>query len=333
MIASSDAPARVSCAAVRRERLSAPATTPTRRSSWIRVTARRADSRRRAAAGLRVESRILLTHAHLDHITDVELVKRTFDVPSTCTPPISPLRRGRGAGPLLRDHRAPQPPVDHQLTSRDDAPRRRAVCPCARDARPLTWSRRLRTAAIQAGACDSLVGDTLFAGSIGRTDLPGGDYATLIDSIKRVLLSFPDDVPSIRATTARRPSEGAPRNPFLQCSRPGPSTGSGRQARPALVIRHSSFRPSSLAKRPALRARHGPVSGLQRQALIRSSLTNVPFVLSRSSTCSVTVVGHREATVKTRDQRHVDDEIRPRGASQRLHRAGSEAEGERRPSR
>jgi len=37
------------------------------------------------------------------------------------------------------------------------------------------------------------VGDTLFAGSIGRTDLPGGDMATLLRSIREVLFSFPDD--------------------------------------------------------------------------------------------------------------------------------------------
>jgi glyoxylase-like metal-dependent hydrolase (beta-lactamase superfamily II) len=36
------------------------------------------------------------------------------------------------------------------------------------------------------------VGDTLFAGSIGRTDLPGGDHATLLESIRTVLFSFPD---------------------------------------------------------------------------------------------------------------------------------------------
>src|SRR5690606_3581947 len=36
-------------------------------------------------------------------------------------------------------------------------------------------------------------GDALFAGSIGRTDLPGGDYNTLMGSIHSKLLTLPDE--------------------------------------------------------------------------------------------------------------------------------------------
>ena len=62
-----------------------------------------------------------------------------------------------------------------------------------------------------------LVGDTLFQGSIGRTDLPGGDYATLMRSIRDKLLVLPDE-------TGAHPGHGAATtigeerrfNPFLR---------------------------------------------------------------------------------------------------------------------
>ena len=62
-----------------------------------------------------------------------------------------------------------------------------------------------------------LSGDTLFAGSVGRSDLPGGDGATLIRSIHNRLLVLPDPTLVI-------PGHGEPtsiklereRNPFLQ---------------------------------------------------------------------------------------------------------------------
>jgi len=71
-------------------------------------------------------------------------------------------------------------------------------------------------------------GDLLFAGSIGRTDLPGGDYPTILDSLARVCLPLPD-------STAVLPGHGPltsigderVANPFLRDLAPsaGPARG------------------------------------------------------------------------------------------------------------
>lgn len=60
-------------------------------------------------------------------------------------------------------------------------------------------------------------GDVLFQGSIGRTDLPGGDYATLIESINTQLLSLPDSV-TVYPGHGPATTIGAERrsNPFLR---------------------------------------------------------------------------------------------------------------------
>ncbi|MBC8046122.1 MAG: MBL fold metallo-hydrolase [Fimbriimonadaceae bacterium] len=62
-------------------------------------------------------------------------------------------------------------------------------------------------------------GDVLFYDSIGRTDLPGGDYDTLINSIKNKLMVLPDDVKvyagHMQATTIGRERK---LNPFLNGS-------------------------------------------------------------------------------------------------------------------
>ncbi len=63
----------------------------------------------------------------------------------------------------------------------------------------------------------AIVGDALFQGSIGRTDLPGGDYQTLIDAIKSKLLTLPDDT-SVYSGHGPMTTIGRERmsNPFLQ---------------------------------------------------------------------------------------------------------------------
>ena len=61
-----------------------------------------------------------------------------------------------------------------------------------------------------------LSGDVLFAGSVGRTDLPGGDWPTLLGSIRALLDAYP-------AETIVHPGHGPlttlgdelARNPFL----------------------------------------------------------------------------------------------------------------------
>ncbi len=62
-----------------------------------------------------------------------------------------------------------------------------------------------------------IAGDTLFAGSIGRTDLPGGDFEQIINSLRTRILPLPDETKVLPghgpATTLREERAG---NPFLQ---------------------------------------------------------------------------------------------------------------------
>jgi hydroxyacylglutathione hydrolase len=59
-------------------------------------------------------------------------------------------------------------------------------------------------------------GDLLFAGSIGRTDLPGGDHATMLETLRSKVLVLPDDV-AVLPGHGEQTSIGRERatNPFL----------------------------------------------------------------------------------------------------------------------
>jgi glyoxylase-like metal-dependent hydrolase (beta-lactamase superfamily II) len=62
-----------------------------------------------------------------------------------------------------------------------------------------------------------LAGDVLFAGSIGRTDFPGGSLDTLLQGIKKHVLTLPDETRVLPGhgpeTTVGEEREG---NPYLQ---------------------------------------------------------------------------------------------------------------------
>ncbi len=70
---------------------------------------------------------------------------------------------------------------------------------------------------VQAEERFALMGDVLFRGSIGRTDLPGGDHATLIRSIKEKILPLGDDVAFLPGHgPASTVGEERVSNPFLR---------------------------------------------------------------------------------------------------------------------
>ncbi|MBI2566177.1 MAG: MBL fold metallo-hydrolase [Candidatus Schekmanbacteria bacterium] len=136
--------------------------------------------------------KVLVTHAHIDHVGAVAEVAELLGVPIE--------------GPELGDRgwieALPQqgrmfglPPVRSFTPNRWLADGDRVEvgnltfevlhCPGHTPGHIALFSRKDRIA---------FVGDVLFAGSIGRTDLPGGDYAQLLHSITTKLLPLGDDV-------------------------------------------------------------------------------------------------------------------------------------------
>jgi hydroxyacylglutathione hydrolase len=159
---------------------------------------------------------IWLTHAHVDHVLGVPRV-----------------RAATGAPVLL--HAEDRPLYDH-------VPQQAAAFGLRADPLPppdRAWAHgeELRVGGLRFGVRHTpghspgsvallgegvvFAGDVLFQGSIGRTDLPGGDYQTLIDSIERELLVLPDST-IVYSGHGPQTTIGAERraNPFLSGALP-----------------------------------------------------------------------------------------------------------------
>jgi glyoxylase-like metal-dependent hydrolase (beta-lactamase superfamily II) len=161
---------------------------------------------------------ILLTHAHVDHITGVAAAKRALNVPVYLhRDDLFLYERAVEMGAMFGMRVTAAPPVDVFYTSGQVIPfgTLEAVVHHTPGHCPGGVCLEIRTSGT-AGK-DLFVGDTLFAGSIGRTDLPGGDLTTLLASIRDVLFAFGDDA---RVYPGHGPSTTIGRerrtNPFLQ---------------------------------------------------------------------------------------------------------------------
>ncbi len=137
---------------------------------------------------------ILLTHAHVDHVTGVAAAKRALGVPIHMhRDDLFIYEHVVEAGVMFGLRVEPQPPIDEYYVPGQ------VIAFGNYEARPVHTPGHcpggvcLQIGRKGARGTDLFVGDTLFAGSIGRTDLPGGDYQTLIASIRTVLFAFGDD--------------------------------------------------------------------------------------------------------------------------------------------
>jgi glyoxylase-like metal-dependent hydrolase (beta-lactamase superfamily II) len=160
---------------------------------------------------------ILLTHAHVDHVTGVAAAKRAVGAPVYLhRDDLFLYDRAVEMGAMFGLHVEPQPPIDvfyahgMQIEFGDYE---------------VTWHHTpghcpggvcLQIGRTGTRGTDLFVGDTLFAGSIGRTDLPGSDHAVLLASIRNVLFPLGDDAivyPGHGPTTTI--GEERRTNPFL----------------------------------------------------------------------------------------------------------------------
>ncbi len=141
-----------------------------------------------AKTGVSVEA-IWLTHGHIDHAGGAAELKERLNVPVT-----GPHEADR----FLLDH-LPQTGAAYGIPARPVTPDRWLAEGDALNLGDLAFS-VLHCPGHSPGSVVfvneaqrfAIVGDVLFQGSIGRTDLPGGDLQTLMKSIREEILTLPD---------------------------------------------------------------------------------------------------------------------------------------------
>lgn len=175
-------------------------------------------------AGLRPKA-VLLTHGHLDHVWNLREVCERYGIPAYVHPDDRHMLRdpaaavGPGLAAFVGDLGSVEPDEVIELFDGDTV--RIAGLEFDVDHVPghSPGSVTFRaTAETDTGPVTVVIGgDVLFQGSIGRTDLPGGDHDQLLDSIAKKLLTL-DDSAVVLPGHGPDTTVGAERrsNPFLR---------------------------------------------------------------------------------------------------------------------
>lgn len=132
----------------------------------------------------------LNTHCHIDHILGINQVKKTFNIPlHTHENEAKLLKNAPLMGKVFGFNLEELPVIDHFIAHGEKITfghsELKALHVPGHSAGSLAFYSREGNFVI--------TGDALFAGSIGRTDLPGGDYDALIESISTHLFSLPEE--------------------------------------------------------------------------------------------------------------------------------------------
>lgn len=162
---------------------------------------------------------IVLTHAHVDHIEGVAALVARVPAPIHLHPADRGLYDMAAQQAAMFGQRiAPPPPPDRELADGQVL----ELGACAFEVRHVPGHCPGHVLLHSAEAGLALVGDVVFAGSIGRTDLPGGSFDQLMRSIRERVLTLPDET---RLLTGHGPETTVGReratNPFLAPQHPG----------------------------------------------------------------------------------------------------------------
>jgi hydroxyacylglutathione hydrolase len=162
---------------------------------------------------------IVLTHAHIDHIEGVAELVRRVPAPIHLHPADRPLYDMAAQQGQMFGHQIEAPPPPDREISPGEALELGA---CSFEVRAVPGHSPGHVLLYSEAAGLAFVGDVVFAGSIGRTDLPGGSFQELMTSIREQVLTLPDVTRLLTGhgpeTTVARERES---NPFLAPNYPG----------------------------------------------------------------------------------------------------------------